>query len=434
VAFNNLDDLLNQFATLGATQVLCKPLAENDNSKQQVYLGGGFEALQLLPHSEVTADPDSTTFKANINLSWIDSNGQVAPAPGSKLILYPRYPEVRLSGFLRGCPIAPSESMRQIPAGQRLYNNGPDGRLLFFGVRPDNTVLSYLALPTSALAAEVRTHLAAGTFAKAGVFLLIPIGASDAKTDLLDHLGRFHRAGWHQSMRLNNAGLRIPYKAQNGGGYTLEALFGIIPNGRSMPDFRGWEIKAYGSSRITLMTPEPDGGYYAAEGVESFVRRYGHVVSDDSMYFTGAHRANVVCDATEQRLILNGFDPANGKIINVSGGIELHDPDGSVSARWSFQQLIEHWSRKHAFAAYVPYSVKKNGEISYRYDSPVILGEGTDFSMYLSAMHQGLIVFDPGSKLTGLRGGRTHVKARSQFRVNVGALDSLYRTVSRVDL
>ena len=29
----------------------------------------------------------------------------------------------------------------------------------------------------------------------------------------------------------------------NGGGYTLEALFGIVRNGISEPDFMGWEFE-----------------------------------------------------------------------------------------------------------------------------------------------------------------------------------------------
>jgi hypothetical protein len=34
-----------------------------------------------------------------------------------------------------------------------------------------------------------------------------------------------------------------------------------------MPDFLGWEMKAYSGDRITLMTPELDGGMYGENGV-----------------------------------------------------------------------------------------------------------------------------------------------------------------------
>ena len=35
----------------------------------------------------------------------------------------------------------------------------------------------------------------------------------------------------------------------------------------------GWEMKAYSGDRITLMTPEPDGGMYGENGVKVFVRK-----------------------------------------------------------------------------------------------------------------------------------------------------------------
>lgn len=38
----------------GAKNVLIKPLANNDNSKQQIYLGGDFSALQALPSGKST--------------------------------------------------------------------------------------------------------------------------------------------------------------------------------------------------------------------------------------------------------------------------------------------------------------------------------------------------------------------------------------------
>ena len=88
-----------------------------DNSKQQIYLGGSFEVLQLLPYRNVRTDPGfkRETFKAELDFNWIDAEGQSPPAPGAQLILYPKYPEVRLSGFLRGCSIAPGDNMRPIP-------------------------------------------------------------------------------------------------------------------------------------------------------------------------------------------------------------------------------------------------------------------------------------------------------------------------------
>ena len=53
----------------------------------------------------------------------------------------------------------------------------------------------------------------------------------------------FINAGWHESSRLDSSGDIQSYQAKNGGGYTLEALFGIIPNGIAEPDYEGWEAE-----------------------------------------------------------------------------------------------------------------------------------------------------------------------------------------------
>ena len=41
----NLEQLTALFAGKGSKKLYAKPLAENDNSKNQVYFGGGFQAL-----------------------------------------------------------------------------------------------------------------------------------------------------------------------------------------------------------------------------------------------------------------------------------------------------------------------------------------------------------------------------------------------------
>ena len=226
----------------------------------------------------------------------------------------------------------------------------------------------------------------------------------------------------------------IPYSAQNGGGYTLEALLGIRPNAKAAPDFMGWEVKAYGGGKVTLMTPEPDVGYYGKNGVEAFVRKYGRAIAGDVLYFTGIHRANQLCDASGQTLILRGFDVSSHKIVDVAGGIDLIDSQNNLSAGWSFQKLIDHWSRKHAAAVYVPYSKKKETPPEFHYESPVLLGEGTDFNLYLGALSNGLVMYDPGSKIVAASSGKSTVKARSQFRIPIKNLSTLYTKFEAIKL
>ncbi|MDH4234747.1 MAG: MvaI/BcnI family restriction endonuclease, partial [Gallionella sp.] len=291
--FSDIATLMKRFAELGAVRAFCKPLAENDNSKQQIYLGANLEIVQMFPFQEVEATEKGkdSTYKAKLQFHWIGEDFS-EHATGAQLILYPQYPEVRLSGFLRGCKQAPNEFLRPIPREARHFNNGPDGRVLFFGITRNGETLAYLANADDALSREFRHKQARGEYTQESVFFNLPLLGRDSRILLLEKLAEIRKGGWQPSIRLNKSGEVIAYKARNGGGYTLEALLGIIPNGRSEPDYLGWEMKAYSGSRITLMTPEPDGGMYGEAGVKAFVRKYGAPTENDTLYFTGTHRAN----------------------------------------------------------------------------------------------------------------------------------------------
>lgn len=437
MSFNNVDLLAQAMHSLGAVNVFCKPLAENDNTKQQIYLGGSFEILKQLPFSEMRSDPGvkRQNFKASLNFFWINEQLQAEQAKGAQLILYPDYPEVRLSGFLRGCTIAPSTLLQPVSKEARLHNNGPDGRYLFFGVTAERRIFAYLSPAGSNISAEMSEKIQDGRYQSSGVlYFITDTNQIDSRSILIARLREIHHAGWLQSRRLNRHGISIPYAAQNGGGYTLEALLGIIPNGEAAPDFMGWEVKAYSKSRITLMTPEPDSGYYGQNGVEAFVRKYGRQLAGDVLYFTGAHKAGIPCTSSGQTLLLDGFDSDSGKILNVNGGIHLTDTNGNISAGWTFSGLITHWSRKHAAAAYVPYEKAPETPPEYHYKSPILLGENTEFSLFLSAMKRGDVVFDPGSKVEHASTQNSRVKARSQFRIALKKLSGLYKKFEAVDI
>lgn len=425
--FSDLASLLSRFAELGAIRAFCKPLAENDNSKQQIYLGGSLEVLQMFPFHTVEAmeNGKDSTYKAKLNFAWVDKN-RTEHATGAQLILYPQYPEVRLSGFLRGCKHAPNEQLRPVPANQRHFNNGPDGRILFFATTRTGETLAYLAMADSALARDFRKRQALCEFTQESVFFNLPLHGRTSKSILLAKLAEIRDFGWQPSIRLNKAGEIISYKARNGGGYTLEALLDIIPNGRSEPDFMGWEMKAFSSGRITLMTPEPDGGMYYEQGVKAFVHRFGSPTKDDTLYFTGTHRVNSRNEKTGLTLTLRGFNPTRNMIEDVSGAVELLTDTGNCAAAWTFGELMIGWNKKHAQAAYVHYESEKEKASAYRYYSPVLLGEGTDFNRYLAALHAGQVIFDPGSKVMNASTAKSSVKARSQFRMTVNNLASLY--------
>ena len=426
--FKDIDSLLRRFAALGATHAFCKPLAENDNRKQQIYLGTHPDALQVFPIREVhtCARGRESIYKASLDFFWITESA-TERAPEAKIIFYPQYPEVRLSGFLKGCRSAPNELLRPIPKNQRRFNNGPDGRILVFGITPEGHTLVFLASGESPLAGEIRQRLDNNELRQRSVFFDLPFAHVDSRTALLEKLAAIRDQGWHASIRLDRNGEILRYAAKNGGGYTLEALLGIVPNGRAEPDYLGWEIKAHSKPRITLMTPEPKGGVYGDLGAQAFVRRYGAPAREpDTLYFTGLHRAGSRNGKTGLTLVVRGFDVLRRSILDVNGAVELLTDSGECAAAWHFADLMVSWNRKHAQAAYISYESKNILSLAYRYLSPVLLGEGTDFNRYLAALADGFVVFAPGSKVTNVSTPHAKVKARSQFRTTTAHLKELY--------
>lgn len=432
----SIEQLQEIYSNLRVIRVLAKPLAENDNSKQQIYLGGNFDVLNDIPFQEVTADGTAKVpnFKAKVKLNWITENGDFEPAPYAQLILYPSYPEVRLSGFLRGCSNSPSEYMRPIQAGNRGPKNSWDGRILFLGVNDAGEIFAALGIAGSVASLQFDELRTSKKIEKKGALYSLPIQCEsstklvDTKKELLAALSTIKNKGWIPSSRIQKDGSIKSYQASNGGGYTLEAMLGISPNGRSEPDYLGWELKAYSSSKITLMTPEPTGGIYGDKGVAVFLRKYGYLREDDTLYFTGNHRVGIRHEKTNQLLSLEGFDAKSGKIVNPDGGIYLSDKNGDPSATWAYAGLISHWGRKHGNAAYVSYEKKVDQSNEYKYLSPVLIGIGTSFSKFLCAMSKGDVVYDPAPKMTNASEEKPKIKPRSQFRVSTKKLNTLYET------
>ncbi|MFZ5478011.1 MAG: MvaI/BcnI family restriction endonuclease [Myxococcota bacterium] len=412
-----LDAALRQLRELGARRVLAKPLAANDNSKNQVYLGPNFSALQVLPTGHVTPDAQKPILKAPLRWAWVDEG--LAEAPRAQLILYPQYPEVRLSGFLTGCARPPSDVM----------TSRDPNRVLLLGLCDDGRILARAAAAGSLIAREVLDR---GDLPRTGVFLVVAGDAPDARR-LVTELRRIHAAGWIPGKKRQANGTISPYRAQNAGGYTLEAELGISPNGHAEPDFDGWEVKQFGGTVITLLTPEPTGGDYRTLGVEDFVRRYGYADTrgrPDRLNFGGIFRVGERAERTGLTLRLRGF--ADGVLRDPHGAVCLVDDEGREAASWSLSGLLDHWKHKHALAAYVPSERREPGE--YRYGPVVALGYHTDPLRLLDAFARGAVYYDPGIKLEGASAARPEVKRRSQFRVRFADVGALYERLERVDL
>lgn len=420
---------------VGVRQLLMKVLAANDNSKNQLYFGSSLELLNILPMGIVTSERSASGkkgLKAPISLFWLKEDGKITSAPGAQLILYPQYPEIRLSGFLKGVKNGPND----------LMTVRKTGRLLFLGITIDRKIIGWVADSDSRLAHEVA---ALGELQKTGIFQHIPIGTADtSRNRLMKKLKQIYLSGWINSHRLDGQGNIHPCASSNCGGLTLEAQFGIIPNSKAEPDFEGWEIKGHVVSdfqkvnvgQLTLMTPEPTGGIYCSEGVEAFVRKYGYADTKgraNRFNFSSPHRFGVRNEKTGLKLQFFGFDAIAKKITDPEGGFTLVDKNGRQAATWYFASLIEHWNRKHAKAAYVPYQSRLMPKRQYHYGNLVRIAEDTDFIRFLHALFAQIIIYDPGIKLE-YEGKKARTKRRSQFRVRSSSLGALYDRFEKVDI
>ena len=161
------NEIVMLFKKQGCTRILVKNLAANDNSKNQIYLGGE-DALYLLPTVETKLEKqyskkkkaDEFIFHNKLDFSWLDENG-VHTVPSARLIFYPQYPESRFSGFLQGCKNSPST----ILAGRH------ENRILFLSSGENKKSYGFVTHRDKKLDAEIKQH--AVPFGKGGVFFYI---------------------------------------------------------------------------------------------------------------------------------------------------------------------------------------------------------------------------------------------------------------------
>lgn len=429
------------FGAQGCTHAVVKLLAPNDNSKNQIFLGRDLVDVAVIPSGSpvlMTERSDRSPrglriLHAPVTLFWLGPTF-AEPARHAQLILYPQYPEVRLSGLLKGVRSAPRHLLAVSERGRE------QGRILILGINDAESAVFAVVLSASARAAGFFRDLADRESARVLAGWPIHGFENASKLQLLTELCRIERAGWIAGKRLTRQG-EVFYRAPNGGGYTLEAELGICANGYSNPDFMGWEVKQHAvgkldiprASRITLFTPEPDHGYYVAEGVTRFTQRFGKWNPRKQRWdFTGNHRCDERSSRTGLILSIEGFAPGSSRF-DAEGRIALLDKSDSVVAGWSFRKLLDHWKRKHAMAAYVPsisrrVTVGSQTHNEYRYGSRIELGEGTSFAKLLEGISGKTIIYDPGIHLE--ESGKA--KRRSQFRTSSRDLRLLYDDFSEV--
>lgn len=412
----------------GAEHVVFKLLANNDNSKQQVYFGSDFEVLAMIPHGEMIgeiSEKHGTIFKSRLDFSWLsmDLLSPPVPAPGTQLIFYPRYPEVRMSGFIRGCSNAPSTLMRPPNPNERVARIDTP-RCLVMGICADDRIIGFLGSWESDYSADAIERInGESANCVASVFYELKKPVRNTREALLSRLREIYYAGPIAASRLDRAGTLLAHSGNNAAGMTLESLFGILPNSKSEPDYLGWELKAHSGGAVTLMTPEPDTGAYL-DDLGQFIADYGRC-SPLRRDFTGKHSTGVECVTSKLTLRMEGFNPHSMEIVDPNGGLVLRDRNEKIVAGWTFNKIVTHWSRKHKQTAYVSYKKTGDGaDVFFKFGPEVLLCRGNGLKKFLSALHNGALYYDPGVNQK-LIAGLWKSKKRNQFRVawkNVGSL------------
>ncbi len=437
MGIRTLAELEALFRAHGVGTVYVKHLAANqDNDKNQIYLGKGLDGVLNLFQATITARSGSEStlkrksalgkakLEAALRFAWATPGGLLLAAPHTKIIDYFQYPEIRLSGFLKDCRGCP-DSLR------RKNQDGYGKRILLMGARADGLVVGYIltAKDDSLVASfpELPQHAAAP------ILRVLVVGkAGRSPLDLLrTRLKEVADAGWHASVILRpGKPAPEPFSGAQGAGYTLEALLGVCANAAKAPDAFGFEIKSYGSSRISLMTPTPDGGFQGDHSFREFMFRYGRPgdADDGSRRFTGMHREGLICPRTGLLLEVRGYDKISDKFGEPTDvAVVLVNPNtADLAASWSLERLANCWNAKHASAAYIRYDDRMAGAgREYSYDRTILVGQGTDVWRLLRAIQRGLVFYDPADTIyaTG------KAKVRSQWRVNAATLGETMKTL-----
>ena len=441
-AINDLSDLRRLLAREGVRTAWVKKLSpKQDNGKNQIYLGSGLDGVTNLFPAVISArsasasvakraaQPGRPKIEARLNFAWLGRDGARSPAPGTRIIDYFQYPEVRMSGFLAGCRNPPDALRRDRQAlyGERwlVMGTAADGEVLglVLNTLEDPLARDFPELPEPAAGGVLRP-LAIDAAGDAHGMVRAPLDLMRSEIAAIVH------SGWHTSRILRADGVQ-PFRGAQGGGYTLEALLGVAANGNKAPDRHGFEIKSYSGSRISLMTPTPDYGYQGQHTFRQFMARYGRPgqKDDGSLRFVAIHRCGHVAASTGLGMRVAGLDPASRRFDDPDRvGVELFDPaSGEIAAGWSLEKLANCWNAKHANALYIRSEKRDGGDgPEYRYADRFVIGNGTDVWKLLRAIARGLVFYDPADTIYA----DGSPKVRSQWRINASqlpdAMASLY--------
>jgi len=450
-SIQQLNDLLAKY---GCNRVLIKKLVKNNNDKNQIYfhhdasLLNSVFSLSFGMRSRSKSNKKAGTYLGEMipearfdSFAWCSTNGALHTVKHCKGILYLQYPEVRLSGFKAESGVMPYAISVEFT---KLHPQVP--RYLAIGATQSGKAFAAMIVSPEREFCEGFEELSYFHSSKICKFFYIKenklqnTATATLKTALLNHvLGKDMKG-----CRLKPDGSTVPFTGTQVHGYTLEHALGIATNASKDGDFLGIELKCFTRNKLTLFTPEPDGGLYA-DSFEQFMLKYGY--AKEAVYrFTGLHRVGQVCESSQLSLEVlcmeskrNGgelmpYDPSKPFHKQMQGlNVVLRDQEGTVAASWSLTRLLNNWGVKHNEVVYVPAAVKENtirAEFEEGYKKRIFFGSNvlwcqkTSLEKMINAIATGIIFLDPAPKLD--TDNPRNNKRRSQWRINNIYKDSQY--------
>ena len=466
MSFNTLDhtnikglsDLVSILKEEGCERVLIKKLGRNNNDKQQIYFHHDASLLNAVFDMTFSTREKSQSNKRKgsikgtkilsavfNNFQWLGTDRSLHRVSACKGVLYAQYPEVRLSGFKAETGVMPRSL-----AIDYVKENPDVSRYLAIGATVEGKAVAVMIVEPSHL--FTTEFLALPFFSNSKICRLLNVELSSGSQKLLTLLKRNIGGRSVKGCRLDAKGNTLPFTGTQVHGYTLEHELGIRTNASKDGDIFGIELKCFTSKKLTLFTPEPDGGLYS-ESFSDFMQKYGY--EKEAVYrLTGLHRAGSVSEKSGLSLRVlctpkgsdslkdyNPEKPLSHQLENLS--VVLADEDENVAASWSVERLLNNWGVKHNESVYVPAKVSDNGikeEFNAGFTRRVHFGnqvlwcKRTSLERMIRSIASGVIFLDPAPKYDP--DNPKNNKRRSQWRINNIYRDSqyLYEDVREVDI
>jgi hypothetical protein len=394
-----------------------------DNEKNQIYLSTDDTLLSLLPGEVKFRSGSESTRKRNsvpgagkqelkLHFSWLSPDGGEFLAPSAKIIYYLQYPELRFSGFLKGCLNSPRALRRDF---QEEYGR----RAVVIGVRGDQTVGIVITDDDGPRLIDELSSLPRFGFGGTLKNLMLERSRILDPNPVVEELRKVSGI-WHDACFLPPGESEpLPRRARQGAGWTLEALLGIPMNSSSGPDHSGFELKSFqASGKVSVITSEPDFGWRREHGLKEYLEGFGRPSRFDErkLVFNGEHIAWKVNLQTGSKLVIEHWD----SIRNAPDGtgipsvLLVHEASETVLAGWDFTTLASRWSKKHMGCIYLEYERAPDHGLAerYRFGPTAYIGQCTSINRLLKALASGVVYLDPGDSLSA--SGELH--SRMQWR------------------